>query len=255
MIIQPFSDLHVDFKDYKLDYPVSEHADVVVYAGDIGENIEKNFEWMAKQLNGKKAVYILGNHEFYRGKYYKKIAQAEEVAEMYPNIYFIEKSAVTIEGIHFVGGTLWTDFNKANQLDMINAQFYMNDFKAITYDHRNQYYKFKPLDALGEHRMTLKTIETFLKRKDTHRTVVVTHHAPSAQSVDNKFKSDMLNSAYYSDLDKIILEYQPNYWIHGHMHDAKHYKIGKTSVVCNPGGYPDFETGVNGFNEEMLLNV
>jgi len=39
------------------------------------------------------------------------------------------------------------------------------------------------------------------------------------------------------------------------MHDAKHYKIGKTPVVLNPGGYPGYETGINGFNHTMLIKV
>jgi hypothetical protein len=44
-------------------------------------------------------------------------------------------------------------------------------------------------------------------------------------------------------------------WIHGHMHDAKNYMIEQTNIVCNPAGYPDYETGRNGFNPKMLKVV
>jgi Icc-related predicted phosphoesterase len=251
MIIQPFSDLHVDFKDYKIDYPVHPEADLVVYAGDVGENINKNFAWMDKQLNGKEAVYILGNHEFYSGKYHKKIKLAQERAKDYPNIHFLHNGTIDIGGYTIFGSTLWTDFNKGDAHAMWMARTYMMDYKAITWD-KGGYRKLLPRDVFAEHTAARNKLQQVLKTN--HPVIVVTHHAPHELSIDNKYKNDQLNDSYFSNLDSFIVTYQPKLWIHGHMHDAKHYKIEQTAVVCNPGGYPG-EIGRNGFNAKMLLKV
>jgi Icc-related predicted phosphoesterase len=68
-------------------------------------------------------------------------------------------------------------------------------------------------------------------------TVVVTHHAPSARSVNPKYEGDYLNPAFASEILGADGVDAP-LWIHGHMHDAVDYTVGKTRVVCNPRGYP-----------------
>jgi Icc-related predicted phosphoesterase len=88
------------------------------------------------------------------------------------------------------------------------------------------------------HQDSRRFIETALK-SDPLPTVVVTHHLPHARSVPSKFKGDLLNAAYASDLSKIIEEQQPALWVHGHTHDSCHYQVGVTRVVCNPRGYED----------------
>ena len=42
----------------------------------------------------------------------------------------------------------------------------------------------------------------------------------------------------HPDIEKVILDLQPKYWIHGHTHIPCQYDLGDTRVVCNPRGYP-----------------
>jgi Icc-related predicted phosphoesterase len=68
-------------------------------------------------------------------------------------------------------------------------------------------------------------------------TVVVTHHLPHPRSIPGRFKGDLLNAAYASDLSDLIEQGQPVLWAHGHTHDSSNYRVGSTRIVCNPKGY------------------
>jgi Icc-related predicted phosphoesterase len=101
------------------------------------------------------------------------------------------------------------------------------------------------------HQDSRRFIETALK-SDPIPTVVVTHHLPHARSVPARFKGDLLNAAYASDLSQVIEEQQPALWVHGHTHDSAEYLIGNTRVICNPRGYED-ENG--SFNPGLMVTV
>jgi Icc-related predicted phosphoesterase len=78
------------------------------------------------------------------------------------------------------------------------------------------------------------------------RTVVVTHHAPSSQSVHPRYANDLLTPAFASNLESLMGGDGVALWIHGHMHESYDYGAYGTRVVCNPRGYapdamnPDF---------------
>jgi Icc-related predicted phosphoesterase len=77
-----------------------------------------------------------------------------------------------------------------------------------------------------------------LNRCDKKRKrVVITHHAPSYNSISPGFENSNLNSAFVSDLDKLMIQYNPVLWVHGHTHSSCNYVIGKTHVISNPCGY------------------
>jgi Icc-related predicted phosphoesterase len=68
--------------------------------------------------------------------------------------------------------------------------------------------------------------------------IVITHHAPSKQSLPVRFEEDIISAAYASRLDNLVDRSQARLWIHGHVHEAQDYVIGRTRVLCNPRGYP-----------------
>jgi Icc-related predicted phosphoesterase len=79
-----------------------------------------------------------------------------------------------------------------------------------------------------------------VEKEKGNKVVVVTHHAPSFQSISDEFKGDGLNGAYATELFEHIMELedaQPELWCHGHLHSSNNYMIGKTRVLCNPRGY------------------
>jgi hypothetical protein len=80
------------------------------------------------------------------------------------------------------------------------------------------------------------------------KTVVVTHHAPSSQSVHPRYARDLLTPAFASNLENLMDGDRAALWIHGHMHESFDYEVYGTRVICNPRGYapnalnPDFRS-------------
>jgi Icc-related predicted phosphoesterase len=82
-------------------------------------------------------------------------------------------------------------------------------------------------------------MRTFFEAGDASSSVIVTHHAPSMLSLPEHRRSEEISSAYASNLEPLILQYQPRLWIHGHIHHSNNYCIGETRVLANPRSYPD----------------
>lgn len=94
---------------------------------------------------------------------------------------------------------------------------------------------FKPEDARHEHDLSVAWLDAELAKGNPARTVVVTHHAPSRQSLHPRFDGDDLSPCYISDLPHLLG--RSTLWIHGHVHDSFDYAVEGTRVVANPRGY------------------
>jgi hypothetical protein len=86
--------------------------------------------------------------------------------------------------------------------------------------------------------------------------VIITHHGPSFQSVNEKYVHDKtMNGGYASNLDEFVLDHENiKVWVHGHMHDPVDYLIGTTRVLSNPRGYLGHED-TSGFNPDLTFEV
>lgn len=262
MKISLMSDLHLEFDpDFS---PTNPGSDVLVLAGDIfvadyftrseaspyyakAQQVKDFFKHCRKEW--ARVVYIPGNHEYYYG-YIDTADQilADVVAEY--DVTFLQKDYVDIEGVRFFGGTLWTDVGGRNPISEYEIRRSMNDYRLI--ERKSDHRKFTPLDSARIHNDTLSAMKSAFDGHEGQK-VVLTHHAPSYQSVHEKYKHDVyVNHAYYSNLDQFVATLAPEYWFHGHMHNCFDYTIGKTRVVCNPKGYrnenPDF-------NPNLILNL
>jgi len=67
--------------------------------------------------------------------------------------------------------------------------------------------------------------------------VIVTHHAPSIESVASIYREHRLTPCFASNLDGLIKSSEAAAWFHGHVHHTVDYQIGDTRVLCNPRGY------------------
>src|SRR5690606_11213759 len=122
-----------------------------------------------------------GNHEFYKGSIKEALEDGRAAAARFPDVHFLENDAVTLDGIQFVGATLWTDYliEGHRELAMFHARERMNDYKQIAAQ-RNPWKRFLPQTAYRMHRDSRRFIETVLK-SDPGSTVVITHHLPHPQ--------------------------------------------------------------------------
>ena len=202
-------------------------------------------------------IYIMGNHEFYHGKFYASIDYMREECAKYPNIYLLEQDMKIIDDVVFVGGTLWTDMNGRDPLTMHAIKDMMNDFRIVRNDKR-EYAAMSPLDVAIRHDKTLSYIKLIVQEHKDKKCVVVGHHAPSFKSVSEQYASQtLMNGGYASDLGEFIMDHpQIKLWTHGHMHQPFDYVIGETRVVCNPRGYENDGYSENsGWNPNIVLEV
>ncbi|MCF8366904.1 MAG: metallophosphoesterase [Bacteroidales bacterium] len=232
MKIHVLSDLHLEFEAFDLP---NVGADVLILAGDTSPG-KKGVEWI-KSLNlGIPVIYIMGNHEYYGFAFPKLLFDLKQMC-MDTNIHILENESLIIDGITFLGCTLWSDFRLYGQpvAAELAAQFGMSDYRLIRRSPR--YSKLHPADTAAEFRSSVFWLQKQLEMKN-EKAVVITHHAPSARSIPENFKDSELNPAFASNLDDLIMDFQPVCWIHGHTHQALNYHIGKSNIICNPRGYP-----------------
>jgi Icc-related predicted phosphoesterase len=128
----------------------------------------------------------------------------------------------------------------------------MNDYRLIQLSKTNQ--RLSPSDTKTWHSKSVRKLREFFEKGDPAHTIVVTHNAPSIQSIADRYRADPVSAAFASNMDDFILEYQPHLWIHGHTHESFDYEIGKTRVVCNPRGYAAIEEN-NGFRPDYSVEV
>ena len=248
MKIQIISDLHQEFGSTELNF---DHSDIVVLAGDVNLGT-KGIEWIKHKIPDKPVIYVLGNHEYYKGSYPKTLNKIKEAA-LDSNVFVLENSFVDIQDVRFHGATLWTDFSifgNPVHYGMI-CQLQMNDYKMIRRD--PSYSKMRTMDTFKIHQLSRQWLKESLENSKGFKNIVVTHHAPSLLSVPEEYKEDPITSAYASDLEGMIREYQPLYWIHGHIHTPCRYKIENTEIICNPHGY--INEKYNGYDKELMITV
>ena len=225
MYMLVISDIHTEMLDGWGRQFVADLADtdVVVVAGDLGTKttIVQVLCALCKKFDD--VVYVYGNHELYYNHVSKLCCQLQTVRKKMPNFHWLNNRAVTIGNREFVGSTLWFANDPVNAL----YRMYLNDFTAIP--------AFVPWVYRENERAVRYLTETV-----TNRSIVVTHHAPSIQSMAPDFVGSPLNRFFVCEQGETIIRTKsPAYWVHGHTHGACEYTIGSTSVVCNPLGYPD----------------
>jgi Icc-related predicted phosphoesterase len=246
MKIGVISDLHLS-RGPQLA-PVND-CDVYALAGDIGKPAEA-IAW-AREL-GKPVLYVPGNHEFYGRTMTSTMDELRRLAQG-TAVHVLDNEELCIGGVRFLGSTLWTDFlldgaGQSRDVAMREAVEKVHDFRRIFIDDE-QREVFTPYHSEMLFGKNAAWLEQRLKRSWPGPTVVITHHAPSAASIDPRFAGSPLNACFASNLDRLLGE-GANMWIHGHMHHSVNRTIRGTHVLCNPRGYVR-----DGVNENRYFDV
>lgn len=212
--------------------------DVVILAGDIDVGA-RAVEWVNQAFPGLPVLYVHGNHEGYGQNLDEAQKEIAEACAATSNVHYLDRREQVIDGVRFLGATLWTDFKLYGKAfypaAVHDAGQHMNDYKRIRLANKG-YRKLRPSDTEGWHFRDRIWIEERLSEPFDGRTVVVTHMAPSEQSIPDEYKGDSCSPAFASNLDHLVK--RTDLWIHGHVHHSLDYQIGAGRVVCNPLGYP-----------------
>lgn len=170
-------------------------------------------------------------------------------------VHFLDNDEIVIDDVRFLGATLWTDFNlfgvEQQAASMEVGKNGLNDFRLIN----EGGVPFTPTDAAALCNQSIDWLKTKLTQESNSvKTVVVTHHLPSMQSVADRYKNDILSACFASNLDE-LLGYS-DLWIHGHTHDSFDYMANGTRVICNPRGYVHQGKQENvTFNPELVIEI
>ena len=150
------SDIHCEFGAPEPEQMKNtENADVLVLGGDIcvaadigrpdpnnlmeGARSNRIVDFFKRcSFQFPHVVYIMGNHEHYHGDFAKtaNIIRSMLESNMLSNVYLLDKESKTIDDVTFIGGTLWTDMNKENDMTMRHVSHRMNDFRCVDNSNR-----------------------------------------------------------------------------------------------------------------------
>lgn len=282
--VRLFSDLHLEFEN-TFRIPNLKTNQIVILAGDIstqGRNKELNTKLESFLLDTLESdvivIMVAGNHDYW-GTYLEKFhSLMRDFESKNKNFYYFNDDSLFINGVEFLGSTLWTDFNKEDALTFLEIEGHKTYGK--TANTSKDYHKIKEKKLLnGKHnysKLTSKKISSvhrksinYIKSRmnEDHVRVVTTHFTPSElfldterwnNEIENGYDYHVSKYAYYSELESLAEHF--DYWFAGHTH--KYVDIIKNGVhyLSNPRGYIDKknkknEEAVSKFNPDFLIKI
>lgn len=142
----------------------------------------KGIEWTAGTFT-KPVIYVLGNHEYYDEDAARLLPRARSCASEL-GIHLLEHDEVTLDGVRFLGCTLWDGFdagpfNSVNSADVAHQK--VADFSAI----RDQGRLLTPSTIMEWHRRSRAWLEVSLGSQ--RPAVVVAHFPLSLRTLNPRF--------------------------------------------------------------------
>ena len=112
MKIITYSDLHLEFGS-GWTLPPAANGDVMILAGDI--ITFRDYDPLDQLLRKWKnpVLYVPGNHEYYTRRPMNEEDRGFKawLRSRHPHVKLLLDEEVSIDGVNFFGGTMWTDFN------------------------------------------------------------------------------------------------------------------------------------------------
>ncbi len=250
MRLHVLSDLHLEHARFT---PPELDADVVVLAGDIAPGTA-GIEWTRRQLDGRPVVYVAGNHEFYGHDLPGLTARLKDAARG-SQIHVLENDAAVIDGVRFLGCSLWSDFDFAGPENRASTmricERLVNDYKQIRASDPER--PLRAQDTRDLHIASRAWLESCLATPHEGPTVVVTHHAPLVRQRPENPLMAAIGSAFATDLAGLMDGETVDLWIFGHIHRTVDTNVSGTRVLSNQRGYP--HEPVAGFDPGLLVEL
>lgn len=232
------SDIHSEFYQDDNDSLIEqlqnyspEGVTYCVLAGDIGsvgsskciESYRTVLEHYSKLY--PYVIFVAGNHEFYNSNYdfQKVLTTLENLSKSFDNVYFLHRKSVTLDGVRFIGATLWSAIDE-------KSTKHINDFNHV-FHHQVDYLS----EFVNDYRFLKKELETHIESKEPN--VVITHHLPTSKLVHPRFTNHPAGSAFYTNLLDCLPLKNTKYFYSGHSHERMNISYGSTQLMTNPMGY------------------
>jgi len=198
-----------------------------VLAGDIGSVADMNSYRKVLEHYANLYTYVIlvaGNHEFYGSNYnHRHVLAVLEKECKALGIHFLNRKTVILDGVRFVGATLWTIIDEKGVKSI-------SDFQHV-FQHQVDYVSA----FVDDYRFIKGELE---KQADTKEpTIVVTHHLPTSKLVHPRFHFSPANSAFHTNILDTLTLHNVQYWFVGHSHESLVTSYGDTKLILNPLGY------------------
>ncbi len=267
MKIQLLSDLHLEVHPHFQPQPAA-GADVLVLAGDIGSYQEggmltdedfglARFSPLPQYAGWPcPVIFVPGNHEYDMQDFDAAHARLRATCERLGMIW-LERETAVLDGVRFVGTTLWTDFDAIALQDSkvqagdLGALLRLRDkaFRAANFYLRKtggtRHGEAFLAEPMREQALLCQQwLQAALAQPFDGPTVAVTHFAPSLRSADPRYGMVPGTAGFCNALDDWLGQAQ--LWLHGHLHAPSDYTVRGQSaggqpwqcrVVANPLGY------------------
>lgn len=267
MKLQLLSDLHLESDPDFVATPAP-GADLLVLAGDIGSyqagsRLAGN-DFGLRRFSPRHGwptpvLYVPGNHE-YDGDDFDLVDRRLRALCSELDIQWLERESSVIDGVRFIGTTLWADFDALAEPDdkltavlrkrgkaFRAANFYLE--KAASTRHGEPFLA----EQMRDQALVCQAwLQEALAVPFDGTTVVVTHFAPSLRSADPRYGVAPGTAGFCNALDAMLPKAQ--WWLHGHLHCALDYVQSGCHVVANPLGY-EAKGEREGFVPHLLLDV
>lgn len=258
MKIQLLSDLHLEANPGYLAEPAPD-ADLLVLAGDIGSyqrrrdgSVMAEPDWGLRRFSPLPqhagwpvpVLFVPGNHEYDALDLDEAHAGLRAACDRL-GLVWLERETVQINGVRFVGTTLWSDYDllvpdgatetrrlQQREKAFRAANFYLHKMAGLR---RGALFDAAAMRELGlECQAWLREA---LARPHDGPTVVVTHFAPTAHSADPRYGLSAGTAGFCNALDELLP--QADLWLHGHLHCPQDLRVNGCRIVANPLGYAD----------------
>ena len=262
--IQLLSDLHLESNPHFKPVPLP-GADLLVLAGDIGSYQQGSlltslgiadfglarFSPLPVAQGGAgwptPVLFLPGNHE-YDGLDFEETGQRLRQTCARLGLIWLERQSVVLQGVRFVGSTLWSDFDalstreaergditlgeqlKAREKAFRAANFYLKKNHSL---HHGQ--PMLAAEVRDQGLLAQAWLREALTQPFDGPTVAVTHFAPSLLSADPRYGLTPGTAGFCNSLDDLLPF--ARLWLHGHLHCPNDYVSQGCRVVANPLGY------------------
>jgi predicted phosphodiesterase len=266
--VQLVSDLHLErYPDFTPR--VADGVDVLVLAGDIGSYqagsklTDADFG-LARFAPGRvgpqcsTVIFVPGNHE-YDGLDFDETHQRLQDCCARHGITWLERRVAVLDGVRFVGTTLWSDFDALASAHRpgqgAGAQSQAVSMSRVMHEREKafraaDFYLRKHTSLRGGAPMLAAQMRDLaLECQDWLRstlaaahdgpTLVITHFAPSLRSADPRYGLTPGTAGFCNALDDLLAH--ADVWMHGHLHCPCDYVVSqgdrRCRVLANPRGY------------------
>jgi hypothetical protein len=202
-------------------------------------------------------LYVPGNHEPYGHGLPGLIGELRTIAAAtHGHARVLERDEIVLDGVRFLGCTLWSAFAVAGAHERERAMAIcgdlVNDYEHIAWTPEGR--TLRPDDTLRLHQASRRWLQHRLDARFPGPTVVVTHHSPlpPRERIADPLRR-ALAGAFVSDLTELMGSDRVAVWIHGHTHRRVDVAVHGTHVVSNPRGYP--HEPVDGFEPALVLEI